>query len=79
MLFPLLARHELAMIHRGGSADSHDPEEEGERERGEDREKEKKRERDLMNVCTGRTGVAGKLMEAILRLLFLRNARESTK
>lgn len=32
-----------------------------------------------MNVCTGRTGVAGKLMEAILRLLFLRNARESTK
>lgn len=67
------------MIHRGGSADSHDPEEEGERERGEDREKEKKRERDLMNVCTGRTGVAGKLMEAILRLLFLRNARESTK
>lgn len=56
------------MIHRGGSADSHDPEEEDERERG-----------GLMRVCTGRTGVVGKLMEAILRLLFLRNERESTK
>lgn len=32
-----------------------------------------------MRVCTGRTGVVGKLMEAILRLLFLRNERESTK
>lgn len=58
------------MIHRGGSADSHDPEEEDERE---------KREGGLMRVCTGRTGVVGKLMEAILRLLFLRNERESTK
>lgn len=67
------------MIHRGGSADSHDPEEEGEREREGKIERKKERERDLMNVCTGRTGVAGKLMEAILRLLFLRNARESTK
>lgn len=57
------------MIHRGGSADSHDPEEEDERERGGG----------LMRVCTGRTGVVGKLMEAILRLLFLRNERESTK
>lgn len=54
------------MIHRGGSADSHDPEEEDERERGGG----------LMRVCTG---VVGKLMEAILRLLFLRNERESTK
>ena len=60
------------MIHRGGSPDSHDPEE-------EERERERERERELMRVCTGRTGVAGKLMEAILRSLFLRNARESRK
>lgn len=46
MLFPLLARHELAMIHRGGSADSHDPEEEGEREREGKIERKKERERE---------------------------------